>query len=145
MKKFLCIIVFVLIALGTKAQSDPIGIWLTDQGESQIQIFKTANGKLAGKIVWMQKEKDKCDVENPDVKLRSRKIQGLELMKDFVYDKKENNWSQGTIYDPKSGKTYTAYFWFGKDANTLQLKGFVLGMRFLGRETTWKRESSIRL
>jgi uncharacterized protein (DUF2147 family) len=145
MKKLYLILLCLFTSFISKAQSDPTGIWLTSDNDSQIQIFKATNGKLAGKIVWLEKDKDKCDDKNPDVKLRSRKIQGLELMKDFVYDKKENKWSQGTIYDPKSGKSYTAYFWYGKDKNTLQLKGYVLGMRFLGRETTWKREASIRL
>jgi uncharacterized protein (DUF2147 family) len=127
------------------AQPDPSGIWLTAEGESQVQIYKNAKGKYEGKIVWMKKDKDKLDKENPDAKLKTRKVFGLQILNGFVYDASEKVWEDGTVYDPKSGKTYTAYMWFGKDASTLQLKGFVMGMRFLGRETTWKRESAIRL
>jgi uncharacterized protein (DUF2147 family) len=42
------------------------------------------------------------------------------------------------IYDPKSGKTYECFVWLeGKDV--LQLKGFVAGIRMLGRKSAWTR------
>jgi uncharacterized protein (DUF2147 family) len=43
------------------------------------------------------------------------------------------------------GKTYDCYMWFeGNDFENLKIKGFVMGMRFLGRETNWKREAEKR-
>jgi len=40
--------------------------------------------------------------------------------------------------EKKAGKTYDCYVWLeGKDV--LQLKGFVAGIRMLGRKSTWTR------
>jgi hypothetical protein len=35
--------------------------------------------------------------------------------------------------------------WFDGNKNMLKIKGYVMGMRFLGRETTWKRENPLRI
>ena len=67
------------------------------------------------------------------------------MLKSFEYDPGDKEWENGTIYDPESGKTYDAYMWFEDgDNETLKLKGYVMGMRFMGRETTWTREERKR-
>ena len=40
-----------------------------------------------------------------------------------------------------SGKTYDCYMWFEDDSKVLYMKGFVLGMRMLGRSSAWKKEN----
>ena len=80
-----------------KAQSKAdkaVGYYLTYDDEtgkekSQIRIYKAANGKYVGEIVWLKdpKEsngKDKLDNKNPDDKLKTRKIMGLQILKDFT-------------------------------------------------------------
>lgn len=129
------------------SQSDNIvGYWLTAEDDSQIQIYKASNGKYYGKVAWIRdvKDRDKKDDNNPDPKLRERKIMGLQLLNGFIYNPKKKEWSKGTIYDPNNGKSYDCYMWFEGNLNVLKIKGFVLGIRFLGRETTWKRENKLR-
>jgi uncharacterized protein (DUF2147 family) len=42
------------------------------------------------------------------------------------------------------GKTYDCYMWFEDDPDILFIKGYVLGMKFLGRQTIWTRELAVR-
>lgn len=146
MKKIkLTTLLLIFISISAFSQTDNVlGIWLTAEGDSQIQIIKTGSGTYSGKIVWMEKDIDAIDDQNPDPKLKNRKILGLQILSNFKYNTEDNEWVDGTIYDPNNGVTYDCYMWFENDKNELKIKGFVMGMRFLGRETTWKRESKLR-
>lgn len=140
----LSIISFRIGAQGTANQADKItGIWITENGDSQVQIFRNSQGKFSGKIVWLRKDINALDKENPDEKLKDRKILGLLLLQNFSFNKDEEEWTDGSIYDPESGKTYDCYMWLESN-DILKVKGYVLGMRFLSRQTTWKREKIIR-
>jgi len=147
MKRLKISIVFILL-LTTKvfSQADKVvGFWLTAEGDSQIEISKMSNGCYSGKVAWMKNDQNAKDDKNPELKLKNRKIMGLQILSNFRFNEKDNEWVEGTIYDPKNGKSYDCYMWFEKDKNELMIKGFVLGVRFLGRETSWKRENKLRL
>lgn len=146
MKKIfvLPLLLFIVFSIYAQDSNKVIGNWLTDNGKSQISIYKSKNGKFYGKLTWLKEPNEdgaaKKDKNNPEASLKQKPLLGLLILKDFEYDNSEKNWSEGTIYDPESGKTYDSYMWFN-DGNydVLKLKGFVLGMRFLGRETTWTK------
>lgn len=141
--KFSFILVFLPILVGAQA-NNIIGIWLTEEGDSQIEIFKATNSKYYGRVVWLKTEPEAKDDNNPNPSLRNNKIQGLQILRNFSFSAGENEWTGGTIYDPNNGNTYDCYMWFDGNTNNLKIKGFVMGMRFLGRETTWTREKFIR-
>lgn len=134
---------------GLFSQTDGVvGFWLTEDKDSQIEIYKAPGNKFSGRIMWLEEPlndqgRPKVDDNNPDRSLRNRRTLGLEILKDFTYNASKQEWEKGTIYDPKSGRTYDAYMRLDGN-NTLILKGFVLGMRFLGRESTWTRERELR-
>lgn len=143
------IIGIVLISLGVSysavaqtAESDKIlGVWIASEGKGRVKIEKIGN-KYYGKIIWLMEPnnkegKPKTDANNPDPALRSQPTLGLRVLKDFTYDG-NNVWTSGTIYDPEKGKTYSCKITL-KDDNTLDVRGFVLGMPFLGRTATWTR------
>ncbi|MBN2349547.1 MAG: DUF2147 domain-containing protein [Bacteroidales bacterium] len=132
---------FLFTGLHVFSQSDKVlGYWLTEKGTSQIKIFKATNGKYYGEVSWLKEDPEKKDIHNPDEKLRDVKLLGLRILKSFNYEESKKQWNEGTIYDPDNGKTYDCYMWFEDDINVLKIKGYVLGMKFLGRETTWTRE-----
>jgi uncharacterized protein (DUF2147 family) len=83
---------------------------------------------------------DKKDINNPDPDKRDRALVGLIFCKGFVFDEEKAQWTAGTIYDPDNGKTYDCYMWF-EEGNTdiLHVKGYILGMKFAGREVEWTR------
>ena len=93
----------------------------------------------------MKNDVNAKDNKNPDSRLKDRKIMGLQILNNFSYNAKDSEWIDGTIYDPTNGKTYSCYMWFNNNTNELKIKGYILGMRFLGRQTTWKREASLRV
>jgi uncharacterized protein (DUF2147 family) len=116
-----------------------LGKWINATGEAHVEIYKKGN-KYFGKISSLQAPKDekgnvKTDYKNPDASLRSRPIIGMEILKDFVYD--DGKWTDGKIYDPKSGKTYSCNMNI-KDNGDLNMRGYV-GISLIGRSETWKR------
>ena len=142
-KLFFLFAVIFLASPFLSAQADKIiGFWLTEEETSQVQVFKGNDGKYYGRITWLDEPnengKPKVDDDNPDPKLQSRPIMGLEILKELEYNSKDNEWKNGSIYDPKSGKTYDCFMWFEDDSRILHMRGFVMGMRFLGRSSIWK-------
>lgn len=147
MKKiFLFLAAVFFLTFVVAAQADRVlGFWLTEEEDAQIEIIKESNGKYYGAIVWLDEPFEdngtpKVDDENPDPKLQIRPILGLQILKDFTYDRKDGEWENGTIYDPDSGNTYDCFMWFDDDPNILNIKGYLLGMKFIGRRSEWVKE-----
>ena len=130
-----------------------LGYYLTFDDEtgaekSQIQIYKTTNGKYYGKIVWLKEPnkngKPKVDDKNPDAKLQNRPIMDLLILKDFTYNNGDNEWSNGTIYNPTSGKTYNCYMHF-ETATRLKIRGYIgASWMGLGKTAYWTKETNLR-
>ena len=143
MKKF-AFLLALLITLPTFAQKadDLVGVWFNEEKDGKVEVYKKADGKYYGKIVWVKNDfnddgsKPKRDRKNPDEKLRSRQVNGLVVLTSLKNETKE--WQGGQIYDTKSGKTYSCYCKLQPDGS-LFFKGYVLGMTFLGRSTVWTR------
>jgi len=145
-KNILCIVCLLLSVSAAYGQADKlIGIWVPAKGTSQVRIFKATNGKYYGKVEWLKaEERNKLDENNPDATKRNNKILGLMILKDFSYNAEKKRWEGGTVYDPDNGKTYDCFMWFEGDDNKMTLKGYVLGMKFVGRAENWTRENEIR-
>ena len=146
MKKIAFVILSVVFSLGVYAQADNVlGVWYNQEKTGKIEITREGN-KYVGKVIWLkvpltEDGKPVLDVKNPDEKLRSRPKMGLQVMKNFVYNAKDNKWENGTIYDTVSGKTYSCVMWFeGNQINTLNVRGYV-GITLIGRSQVWTRTS----
>ena len=121
---------------------DIVGFWLTKEERAVIEIYKEGES-FEGKLVWLidihtGKKKEILDVNNPDEKLQKRSLQGLKNLEGFKFDGDE--WTGGTIYDPKKGKTYSAKMKL-ESKDELHLRGFV-GIPLFGRTSEWKRQAS---
>ncbi len=144
MKKLIVLFLLGMYAVAGFAQEADkiVGIWWNDEKTTKIEVEKK-DGKYIGTIVYMIPEKYENgqppkDDENPDPALRTRSVVGLQILENFVFDAKKKEWNNGKIYDPKSGNTYDCYAWLeGNDL--LKLKGFVAGIRWLGRSSEWYR------
>lgn len=119
-----------------------LGKWLSSKKRNQVQIFKQGN-KYYGKLVWMLEptepgtNKLKADKENPDEKLRNRPLMQMVLLTNLTY-KGNNQWGDGEIYNPEDGKTYSCEISL-KGPNAIDLRGYVMGLSFLGKSKTWTR------
>ncbi len=143
MKRFSFLLIFLFISFtfvwAQKGNDIPLGTWMNEEKEAKFEIFKCGT-KLCGKITWlkepMRNGKPKVDDKNPDPQLRNRPTLGMVFMKDFEYEG-NNKWDNGTIYDPKSGKTYSCYMKvINKDQ--MEVKGSI-GISLIGRTQNWTR------
>ncbi len=145
MKKTGLVLLLCLIVSGAFAQEAQkiAGIWWNEEKTSKIEV-KEEGGQFVGTIIYILPEKyvngePEKDNMNPDAKLRSRSRLGISILSGLKYNSSEKQWLDGRIYDPKNGKTYDCYAWFEKDSNLLYIKGYVAGIKWLGRSTTWTR------
>ena len=72
-----------------------------------------SEGKLSAKIVELSEPnatdgKEKSDIYNPDPRKRNHPIIGLVFISGLT-KKSATRWENGTVYDPKSGKTYSCF------------------------------------
>ncbi len=145
MKKIkLVLIVTLLLSLVAYSQTnsdDIVGTWYNGEKSSKIRIYKCGDGnkKYCGKIVWLKKDKEddggpRVDKNNPDKTKRKNPMIDLVILKLFVYDKSDKEWNDGTIYDPKNGKTYSCTI--KKEGKTLKVRGYV-GLSMIGRTDVW--------
>ncbi len=140
LKKSVFLIVFSLFSIIVFAQKrdDVLGKWVNPSGEGQIEIYKKSE-RYFGKLTWLKEPNDaagkpKLDIKNPDAGLRSKPVLGLEILKDFVFE--DERWTDGTIYDPKTGKTYSCNITIKN--NQLNIRGYI-GISLIGRSEVWKR------
>ncbi len=144
----LLICYMIMAAAVCAADGDGIvGVWNNEERDSRIEIFKCGN-KYCGKVVWMDEpvytDKDtdgrpgepRVDTKNPDPALRSRPVQGLQILYGFTFAG-GNRWTGGKVYDPKSGNTYSGNMTL-VTRNQLHLRGYV-GISLFGRTATWTR------
>jgi len=132
---------FAILASSAFAQKkdDILGKWINPSGEGQVEIYKRGD-KFYGKLAWIkapndEKGKPKTDLKNPQANLRSKPILGLEILKDFTFE--DGKWTDGTIYDPKTGKTYSCNLTI-KENGQLNIRGYI-GISLIGRSESWKR------
>ena len=134
-------IFLVFIQNLTFAQDEIAGKWKsiddeTNEVKSVVDIFEKG-GKYYGKIVklFLSREEDpdpvceECPRDDPRF---NKKVIGMEILKDMK--KIGNEFSEGTILDPKNGKIYTCKIWI--QGSELKLRGY-WGPFF--RTQTWKR------
>ncbi|MFY7666781.1 DUF2147 domain-containing protein [Flavobacterium sp.] len=134
---FLLLLLVVGSASTALAQSKAdaiLGEWINEKKDAKFQIFKQ-DDKYYGKIIWGTGDQKK-DVKNPDSKLRNRDVIGLTILKNFVFDG-DNTWEDGTIYDPREGKTYSCKI-TQKGANKINVRGYV-GISLFGRTEVWTK------
>ena len=111
-----------------------LGEWLSEKKDSRFLIYKQGT-EYYGKIVWGTGS-DPKDSKNPDEKLRGRELIGLTMLNEFVFDG-DDTWEDGTIYDPREGKTYSCKLNL-KSTDQLCVRGFI-GISLFGRSEIWTR------
>ena len=118
---------FIYILINSFQSNEIEDVWITQDDEtgrkkSEVLLYKN-NGKLYGKIINLLLEEDKgklcvnCKGENKNLP-----IEGMVIVEGLKLNGK--TWEEGTILDPKSGKTYSCYITFDDD-NTLKVRGYI--------------------
>lgn len=141
---YILLLIFILLYITSSSQSinnNIIGIWLTPESRSAIQIYKSEN-YYEGKIVWEKEPFDKKgnpnkDIHNPNPKLRNKLLNGLVIMTNIHFDKNSKK-GKGKIYNPENGNTYKINVELTSNY-TLEVRGYI-GISLIGRTSVWKRK-----
>ena len=118
---------------------DVVGKWKLSDGSAIVEVYQ--NGDVYnGKIVWLQNPTEAdgspaVDNNNPDAKLRSRQLIGLNMLSDL--NKGDGEYSGGSIYDPGNGKTYNCSM--KVEGDVLKVRGSLDKRGLLGRTMDWCR------
>lgn len=110
MNKILLSISLMCFTLVSRAAEPIEGFWLTEDGNSIIEVYRTDSDALHGRLVWVDESRNKkgtpiVDKNNPDKSLRERPLVGIDMLNDLVEG--SGKW-KGKIYAPKRGKTLDA-------------------------------------
>lgn len=139
MKKIFISMIFMLVPLCAALAQDVIGKWKLENGSAIVEVYQEGN-VFNGKIVWLQNPTEAdggpaIDDLNPDPKLRSRQLIGLNMLSGLKKDGGE--YTGGTIYDPGNGKTYNCSM--KVEGNVLKVRGSLDKRGLLGRTMDWFR------
>jgi uncharacterized protein (DUF2147 family) len=127
-----------LAAVSAGQAASPIGLWRG--ADAVFELFESEGG-LSGKIVALSEPttaegKEKTDIYNPDPKKRKFPIVGLIFISGLTR-KSDRQWENGTVYDPKSGKTYSCLMEL-QEPDRISVRGFI-GTAVFGRTYIWTR------
>ncbi|MBR5212253.1 MAG: DUF2147 domain-containing protein [Bacteroidales bacterium] len=139
MKKIIISMVAMLAPLAAAFAQDVVGKWKLDDGSAIVEVYKQGDA-FNGKIVWLQDPTEPdgspaVDTNNPDAKLRSRKLIGLNMLSGLK--KSGAEYTGGSIYDPGNGKTYNCSM--KVEGDVLKVRGSLDKKGLLGRTMDWYR------
>ncbi|MBV8328563.1 DUF2147 domain-containing protein [Chryseobacterium sp.] len=137
MKKLLLTFALSLFGVLTFAQIE--GKWKTiddetKQAKSIVEIFKKSDGKYYGKVyqLLIKPADPNCTVCKDDRK--GKPILGMEIIRGLK--KEGDEFTGGSITDPKTGKTYKCTI--TRSGDKLNVRGY-LGLSLLGRTQVWEK------
>lgn len=130
-----CVGATAVRANGTSDADRIVGRWLTEPRDGIIEIEAVADGTYTGRIIGGDSP-NRTDSHNPDPAKRTALLLGQVILKQLRYEA-EGQWTDGTIYDPDSGRTYHCSVQM-PDADRLKVRGFI-GVSLLGRNQVWTR------
>lgn len=116
------------------------GKWISEEKNAKIEIYES-DGRYLGKLVWIKDlyEADgrtlRKDIRNKDPELRKRPLLNAVLFTGFRFE--DYKWVDGKVYDPRSGRTYSAEMKL--NGNKLELRGYI-GNPVFGRTAIFTRE-----
>lgn len=137
MKKML--FAFVAIFMSSLSFAQIEGKWKTIDDEtgkakSIVEITKKADGKYYGRVVQLLIKPANPNCSDCTDDRKNKPIQGMEVIRGIK--KSGNEFTGGTITDPKTGKTYKCTI--TRNGDKLNVRGYI-GFSMLGRTQTWQK------
>ena len=131
--------IFMLVPLMAAFAQDVVGKWKLEDGTAIVEVYKQGD-VFNGKIVWLQNPTEAdgtpaIDNLNPDPKLRTRQVLGLNMLNNLK--KVGNEYTGGSIYDPGNGKTYNCSM--KVEGDVLKVRGSLDKRGLIGRTMDWFR------
>ena len=129
----------MLAPLAAAFAQDVVGKWKLEDGTAIVEVYQQGD-VYNGKIVWLQTPTEAdgspaVDDLNPDPKLRTRQVLGLNMLSNLK--KGNGEYSGGSIYDPGNGKTYNCSM--KVEGDVLKVRGSLDKRGLIGRTMDWFR------
>lgn len=132
MQKILSLLLLFFSATSFLLAQNPadkiVGIYSAkkDGRNSKVKIFKHQGGYRA-QVIWLENMTNedgtpRTDQKNPNPAKRNTPSNQIVLIDRVVYDADDQEWNEGKIYDPTSGKVYNVELYFD-NPNILTVKG----------------------
>jgi uncharacterized protein (DUF2147 family) len=139
---------FFLLSLSPAMANDAsiYGLWKTQDQRAKIEIkpCSATSQEICGVIVELREPIDpetgqaKKDKLNPDSTQKERPLLGILNLFGFKVDHDNpTHWTDGKIYSPREGETYSCEMTL-IDVNTLEVHGYI-GLPIFGKTQTWSR------
>ncbi|QQL50353.1 DUF2147 domain-containing protein [Mucilaginibacter ginkgonis] len=120
-----------------------IGNWMSAEKNLIVQVYREGDDFKA-KVIWFDDSDDpskpmesRIDDSNPDKSLRTRKIIGMQVLRNLAYSPSTHSWENGMIYDAKSGREWNAAASIDK-AGMLRVTGY-WHFKFIGKTMKFSR------
>ena len=131
--------ILMLAPLAAAFAQDVVGKWKLEDGTAIVEVYQQGD-VYNGKIVWLQNPTEAdgspaVDNNNPDPKLRTRQVLGLNMLSNLK--KGNGEYSGGSIYDPGNGKTYNCSM--KVEGDVLKVRGSLDKRGLIGRTMDWFR------
>lgn len=117
-----------------------LGTWITAAKDMKVEVYKMQD-QYQAKVVWFVCDpgyvmSDFKDKRNPNPSLRARPWLGLNVLEGLEF-KKQNEWINGKIYDPNSGRTFDSMCQL-ETINVLKVRGYWL-YSWIGKSMVFHR------
>lgn len=137
MRKLL--LTFVLSLFGVMSFAQIEGKWKTvddetKQAKSIVEIYKKSDGKYYGKVTQLLIKPANPNCVDCKDDRKNKPILGMEIIRGLKKDGDE--FTGGTITDPKTGKTYKCTI--KRSGDQLNVRGYI-GLSLIGRTQTWSK------
>lgn len=115
-----------------------IGTWINEEETTGFEIYETG-GEYYAKIAWLKEPNQggepKIDKNNPVPAKQTNPLLGTVILEGLTYE--EGEWADGTIYNPREGKIFSAYLEL-EAQDKLAVTGYK-GSRWLSKTQYWHR------
>ncbi len=151
MKKFGLIFCSLLMSMSYASDKSlsPVGEWQTiddisGKPKAIIRISESAQG-LSGQILKIfpspgHDQNELCTACEGDK--HNQPIVGMVILEELTQDQKNHQqWVNGHILDPKTGKVYKSMIELMENGEALKVRGYI-GLPLFGRSQTWIRLNS---
>ena len=130
---------FVALFFATLSYAQIEGKWKTiddetGQEKSIVEIFKKSDGKYYGKVTQLLIKPANPNCVDCKDDRKNKPILGMEVVRGLKKD--GNEFTGGTITDPKTGKTYKCTI--TRSGDKLNVRGYI-GFSLIGRNQTWHK------
>jgi uncharacterized protein (DUF2147 family) len=110
-------------------KDDVLGKWISTDKSVAVQVYRQGNDFKA-KVIWFDERlgsgtpmNSRHDTHNPDEKLRTRKVIGMDILNGLNFNSANQRWENGKIYDASSGRTWDTFAEINDDGK-LYVRGF---------------------